>query len=65
MADIDETAHVCSCGGNCGCHDAESDFEQVTLTREAYITRLENYLARLKEEIELVEGELVELRQEA
>jgi hypothetical protein len=37
----------------------------VFLTRDEYIARLEQYLVDLKAEIQAVEAELVELRQEA
>ena len=63
--EVQESEHVCACGGNCSCHDTESELGQINLTREEYVTRLENYLVQLKGEIELVEGELAELRQEA
>jgi hypothetical protein len=39
--------------------------EQVYLTREEYIARLEQYLLELKAEIHAVEAELSELRQAA
>jgi len=65
MAESEESVHVCSCGGNCGCQDEASETQQVYLTRDEYIGRLEEYLGRLKEEIESVEQELVDLRQTA
>ena len=65
MSESEESAHVCSCGGNCGCQDEAMDSQQIYLTREEYVGRLEDYLARLKEEIVSVEQELVDLRQTA
>lgn len=63
MSEMNESVHVCSCGGNCGCQDEVTDVQHVT--REEYISRLEDYLTRLKEEITLVEDELADLRQTA
>ncbi len=57
-----QSEHVCSCGGNCGC--GESHAEEIYLTREEYVARLEQYLVDLKAEIRSVEEELVGLRQE-
>lgn len=51
----------CACGGSCGCGSHSS--QEVYLTREEYIVRLEQYLADLKAEILSVEAELAELRQ--
>jgi hypothetical protein len=53
----------CACGGSCGC--GGHDQQQVYLTREEYIARLEQYLQDLKAEIVSVENELAELRQTA
>lgn len=54
----------CACGGSCGCgHHAEET--TVYLSREEYITRLEQYLLDLKAEIAAVEAELADLRQTA
>jgi hypothetical protein len=53
----------CACGGSCGC--GGHDEQQVYLTREEYIARLEQYLQDLKAEIGSVESELAELRQTA
>jgi len=53
----------CACGGSCGCGGHSQ--QEVYLTREEYIARLEQYLVELKAEIESVENELVELRQTA
>jgi hypothetical protein len=53
----------CACGGSCGC--GGHDEQQVYLTREEYIARLEQYLQDLKTEIVSVESELAELRQTA
>lgn len=55
--------HECACGGSCGCNSAES--ETVELTRDEYVTRLENYLRDLKAEIAMVEQELASLREAA
>ncbi len=57
-----ESEQTCACGGSCGCgngHQAEY------LSREEYITRLEEYLVDLKAEIQAVEAELSQLRQTA
>jgi hypothetical protein len=60
----DHNGESCACGGNCGCggHDHA---QEVYLTREEYVTRLEQYLEELRAEIRSVEAELVELRQAA
>jgi hypothetical protein len=60
---MSENGGTCACGGNCSCgnHDAQ----EVYLTREEYIARLETYLEELKAEIHSVEVELLELRQTA
>jgi hypothetical protein len=55
----------CACGGSCGCGGHGHNVQEVYLTREEYITRLEQYLVELKAEIQSVENELVELRQAA
>ena len=47
----------------CGGHDHHA--QEVYLTREEYIVRLEHYLGELKAEIQSVENELAELRQTA
>ena len=61
---LDETTHTCACGGNCGCQDnLQSDSS--SLTREEYVTRLEQYLVELKAEITSVEEELVSRKQTA
>ena len=54
--------HECACGGACGCNHAEEE-EIVELSRDQYVTRLENYLQDLKAEIISVEQELATLRQ--
>ena len=54
----------CACGGSCGC-GGHQDVQEVYLTREEYIVRLEKYLGDLRAEIESVEQELAELRQTA
>jgi hypothetical protein len=56
----------CACGGSCGCGgQGHQHAQEVYLTREEYIARLEQYLLELKAEIRSVENELVELRQVA
>jgi hypothetical protein len=61
---LDESTHTCACGGACGCQDnLQSDSS--TLTREEYVTRLEQYLVELKAEITSVEEELVSRKQTA
>ncbi len=55
----------CACGGSCGCGGAHQETQQIYLSREEYIARLEEYLLQLRAEIESVEQELVELRQTA
>jgi hypothetical protein len=54
----------CACGGSCGC-GSHSDAEEVFVTREDYILRLEQYLKDLRAEITSVEEELSQLRQTA
>ncbi len=53
---------TCACGGSCGCGGSH---EHQYLTREEYVSRLEQYLVDLKAEIQAVEEELTSLRQEA
>jgi hypothetical protein len=53
----------CACGGSCGCGGHESHAEEVYLTREQYLVRLEQYHSELKAEIQAVEAELVQLRE--
>lgn len=60
MSDNDSS---CACGGSCGCGGHGHQTQEVYLTREEYIERLEQYLVELKEEIKAVENELMELRQ--
>ncbi len=56
----------CACGGSCSCGGhAHQDEEVIYLTRDEYISRLEQYLVELKAEIQAVENELAELRQTA
>ena len=55
----------CGCGGSCGCGGHEHAAQEVYLTREEYIARLEQYLEDLKAEIRSVEAELAELRETA
>ncbi len=61
----EDTGGTCACGGSCGCGGHGNHVEEVFLTREQYIARLEQYLVDLKAEIQAVETELVELRQTA
>jgi hypothetical protein len=56
---------TCACGGTCGCGGHHSEVEEVYLTRDEYITRLEQYLKDLKAEILSVEEELAQIRQTA
>jgi hypothetical protein len=52
----------CACGGTCGCG---GHHHQEMISREDYVSRLEQYLADLRAEIEAVEAELSQIRQEA
>jgi len=61
----DDIGGTCACGGSCGCGGHGHHAEEVYLTREEYIVRLEQYLTDLKAEIQAVETELAELRQTA
>lgn len=61
----DHNGGSCACGGSCGCGGHEQQAQEVYLTRDEYLARLEQYLVELKAEIEAVEAELVELRQTA
>lgn len=61
----DDMGSTCACGGSCGCGGQGHHAEEIYLTREEYIARLEQYLLELKAEIQAVESELVELRQTA
>ena len=61
----DHNGGSCACGGNCGCGNHEQRAEEVYLTRDEYIARLEQYLGELKAEIQAVEAELSELKQTA
>lgn len=61
----DEMGGTCACGGSCGCGGHDQQAEEIYLTREEYITRLEQYLVELKAEIEPVQSELAQLRQTA
>jgi hypothetical protein len=62
----DEVGGTCACGGSCGCGGhGHQEVEEVYLTRDEYVARLEQYLLELKAEIQSVENELVQLRQEA
>lgn len=62
---MSDTGDSCACGGSCGCGGHAQHGEEVYLTREEYIARLEKYLVDLKAEIQSVETELMELRQTA
>jgi hypothetical protein len=63
MAEMHEShQEACACGGSCGCGGAH---QTQYLTREDYVSRLEQYLDDLKAEIKAVEEELASLRQEA
>jgi hypothetical protein len=62
---LEESTHVCACGGNCGCQENLQSNSSTYLTREEYVARLEQYLVELKAEITSVEEELVSLRQTA
>jgi hypothetical protein len=55
----------CACGGSCGCGGHDHAAQEVYLTREEYVARLEQYLEDLKSEIRSVEAELAELKQAA
>jgi hypothetical protein len=61
----DENNGGCACGGSCGCGGHAHDSQEVYLTRDEYIARLEQYLVELKAEMQSVESELAELRQAA
>ncbi len=61
----EDTGGSCACGGSCGCGGHGHQVEEVYLTREDYIARLEQYLVELKAEVSAVETELAELRQAA
>jgi hypothetical protein len=54
-------SNTCACGGSCGCQDSHES-QHVYLTRDEYISRLEQYLVDLKAEIQSVEHELMELK---
>lgn len=61
----DHNGGSCACGGSCGCGGHDHNTQEVYLTREQYIARLEQYLQDLRAEIVSVEAELAELRQAA
>ncbi|MDD5370041.1 MAG: hypothetical protein PHQ40_13220 [Anaerolineaceae bacterium] len=61
MPEMMESEGTCACGGACGC----GGDGQESLSRDEYITRLEQYLGDLKLEMQAVEDELSELRQTA
>jgi len=62
---MSDNGDSCACGGSCGCGGHGHQSQEVYLTRDEYITRLEQYLVELKAEIQSVENELMELRQTA
>jgi hypothetical protein len=62
---IDMPDGACACGGSCGCGENHAQTEQVYLTKEEYVLRLEQYLQDLKAEITAVEEELAQLREPA
>jgi hypothetical protein len=62
---MSDNGGTCACGGTCGCGGHHDQVEEVFLTKDQYIARLEQYLVELKAEIQAVEAELVELRQTA
>ena len=62
---LEESTHVCACGGNCGCQENLQSETGAYLSREEYVARLEQYLVELKAEITSVEEELVSLKQTA
>jgi len=57
----DDSDHACACGGSCGCQSSQQG-DTVSLTREEYAARLEQYLLDLKAEIVAVEKELLGLK---
>ena len=57
----EQSESTCACGGNCSCH-SEGHSQEVYLTREDYVARLEQYLVDLKAEVESVEKELADLK---
>ncbi len=61
----DEASHTCACGGNCSCQTNAQAESSVYLTEAEYVTRLEQYLVELKEEIVAVEAELARFKQPA
>ena len=61
---LQENTSTCACGGTCGC-GGDHAVERVPMTREEYITRLEQYLGDLRAEIASVEEELASLKQTA
>ncbi len=61
----DDIGGTCACGGSCSCGGHGHQVEEVFLSKEEYIARLEQYLVDLKAEIQAVETELAELRQTA
>ena len=62
----EDNGGTCACGGSCGCGGhGQQQVEEVYLTREEYVARLEQYLVELRAEVLAVETELVQLRQAA
>ena len=45
---MSDNGGTCACGGSCGCGGHEhQEVEEVFLTRDEYITRLEQYLGEV------------------
>jgi hypothetical protein len=56
---------TCACGGSCSCGGHHAEAEEIYLTKDEYVARLEQYLLDLKAEMESVQEELSQLRQPA
>ncbi len=66
MSIYEEEQSTCACGGTCSCGQGHTDeAEEIELTREEYVLRLEQYLRDLHAEIVLVERELEMLKEPA
>ena len=57
----DESTQTCACGGTCSCQ-TDQQSEQDNLTEAEYVTRLEQYLVELKNEIVAVEAEIARFK---